>query len=341
MTSEPVYPFETIGFGDHMEVHPGIHWVRMPLPFALNHVNLWLIEDGEGWTVVDTGYNTEETRDFWDKALARILRGRPITRIIVTHFHPDHLGLAGWFAEKWRAMLWMTYAEWLQAHLGASNSVTHDMDRWVDFFIQNGLDEVRGASYRASRTDFGQIMAPIPVTLHRISDNDVFTINGHAWRVITGGGHSPNHACLYCPALNVLISGDQVLPRITTNISLWFTEPDGDPLRLFLTSFDKFRSLPEDVLVLPSHNRPFRGLFPRFDALRAHHAERLDHVVAACANARTAAEIIPQLFNRPLDDHQLGFAMGESLSHLNYLVNEGRLRRFHGSDGKIRYERLS
>jgi glyoxylase-like metal-dependent hydrolase (beta-lactamase superfamily II) len=313
----------------------------MPLPFALNHVNLWLLEDGEGFTLVDTGYNTEETRALWDKALARVLRGRPITRIIVTHFHPDHLGLAGWFAEKWRAMLWMTYAEWLQAHLGASNSVTHDMDRWLAFFLENGLDQARGASYRGSRTDFGQIMAPIPVTLHRISDGDVFTIGGRAWRVITGGGHSPNHACLYCPALNVLISGDQVLPRITTNISLWFTEPEGDPLRLFLNSFDKFRSLPDDVFVLPSHDRPFRGLFPRFDALRAHHAERLNRVVAACGTPRTAAEIIPQLFTRALDDHQLGFAMGESLSHLNFLANERRLRRFRANDGIIRYERVA
>ncbi|MBM3486495.1 MAG: MBL fold metallo-hydrolase [Alphaproteobacteria bacterium] len=338
---QPDYPFETLAIGDTREVAPGIHWIRMALPFQLNHVNLWLLEDDGGWTVVDTGYNTEDTRAHWKRAIERIVGRQSIRRTIVTHFHPDHLGLAGWFAEEYGTQLWITYAEYLQAHLGTVDSVTHDFNRWAAFFVENGLSEDRAAAYRANKSHLGDIMTPVPARLRRLHDRETFTINGREWQVITGGGHSPEHAALYCPALRVVISGDQVLPRITTNVSLWYIEPEGDPLRAYLRSFDKFYPLPDDVLVLPSHDKPFYGLRNRLDALIAHHDQRCEAAEKACADAKTAVDIIPVLFNRMLDDHQLGFAMGESLAHLNYLVGDGRLERVRDRSNIIRYQRIA
>ena len=340
MPEKPTYPFERIAFGKPLEVAPGIHWVRMPLPFALDHINLWLVEDGQGWTVIDSGYNSDEVRGHWEAIFDSVLGGKPVTRVIITHWHPDHLGLGGWFAERWGLTLWMTYAEWLQAHLGRTDTVILDVERWIDFFIENGLDSERVEAYRDGRTDFNRIMSAVPPKVRRIWDNGTFTIGGHEWRVITGGGHSPEHASLYCADLNVLISGDQVLPRITTNISLWYTEPEGDPLGQFIASFEKFRDLPEDVLVLPSHNRPFHGLHDRLDALTDHHEDRLEEAFRASAEPRTATEIIPVLFPRAFEPRQLGLAMGEALSHLNYLVEAGRFTRTRDGDGIIRYQAI-
>lgn len=339
MTATPSYPFDRLDHGEALEVAPGIHWVRMPLPFALNHVNLWLIEDGPGWTVVDTGYNTDEIRGFWQAILDRMLDGRAIRRVIVTHYHPDHLALAGWFVEHWGAELWMSYAEWLQAHLNRTDAVTADLDMRVAFYRANGLGEKAAIDYRAGRPNFNQLILPLPNTVRRISHGDSFDIGGREWQVITGSGHSPEHACLWCPELNVLISGDQVLPRITTNISLPHNEPDGDPLGQFLASFDRFKDLPGDALVLPSHDRPFVGLHERLAGLRDHHRERLDATRAACATPSTAVDLIPVLFNRKLDAHQMGFAIGEALSHANHLMRQGLLTRTRDADGLARFQK--
>ncbi len=341
MPADPVYPYETLEYGDTREVAPGIHWLRVRLPFALNHVNLWLLADGDGWTVIDTGYNNDETRDMWRTAIARVCGNAPVTRLIVTHFHPDHLGLAGWFEEEWGMRLWMTYAEWLQAHLGRTNDVTHSLTNRLAFWRSHGLPADVAEAFRAGRASFANIMTPPPQKLRRINDGDVIAIGGRSWRIITGGGHSPEHAALYCEEINVLISGDQVLPRITTNISLWETEPEGDPLRRYLTTIERFRPLPADVLVLPSHDRPFTGLHDRLDSLHAHHKVRLDATWQAAEAPVTANDIIPVLFKRKLDAHQIGFAMGEALSHLNYLVEDGRLVREEGADGIVRFARAA
>ena len=339
MTSAPTYPFNRLDYGEVREVAPGIHWLRMPLPFALNHVNLWLLEDGPGWTVVDTGYNSEEVRNIWDAIVDRLIDGRPITRLIVTHFHPDHMALAVWFAENWGAELWMTYAEWLQAQLNRTNTVTADIDMRLEFYRCNGLDAASADGYREGRPNFNELILPLPKTVRRIVHGDAFEIGGREWRVITGSGHSPEHACLWCPALNVLISGDQVLPRITTNISLPHNEPDGDPLGQFLDSFDTFRELPDDCMVLPSHDRPFHGLHDRLATLRDHHQERMNAAEAACAEPCTAVDLIPVLFDRKLDAHQMGFAIGEALSHVNHLWRQGRLTRTQDSDGLVRFRK--
>lgn len=337
MSSDPVYPFRQLEYGETLEVAPGIHWVRMPLPFALNHINLWLLEDGDGWTVVDTGYNHQPIKDHWDRIIGEICGDKPVTRTIVTHFHPDHIGLAGWFHETRNTQLWITYPEWLQGQLAYIRKVSHDFAEWARFYVQNGLDPEKAAGYEKMGEGFNDAYTPIPRQLQRISHGDEIDIGGRSWRIITGGGHSPDHAALYCDEINVLLSGDQVLPRITTNVSVWFTEPNGDPLREYLESLDHFRELPEDVLVLPSHNFPFTGLHDRLAALVEHHEERLDAAAEFCSTSKNAIDVLPVLFHRELDDHQLTFAIGEAIAHLNYLVTDGRLDRVTDADGQITY----
>ena len=337
MSGKPTYHFERLEYGETKEVIPGIYWIRMPLPFALNHINLWLISDGDGWTIIDTGYNSDDTRNFWKNIFARLLDGKPIKRIIVTHFHPDHISLAGWLIKKWTAPIWMTYSEWMQAQLNRYGGPTADIDARMTFYKEHGMEKSGIDGYRETRPDFSKIILPLPTSFRRMIDTEEFPIGDHNWRVITGAGHSPEHAALWCKELNILISGDQVLPRISTNVSLQCNEPDGDPLRLYLRSLEKFRCLSKDALILPSHDQPFYGLHQRIDALGKHHGERLEAAYEACIEAKTSRELIPILFKRQLDRHQLGFAIGEAMAHANYLVSDGRLSKARGNDGIIRY----
>ena len=341
MSYSPDYPFPRLEYGETLEVAPGVHWVRMPLPFALDHINLWLLADGDGWTVVDTGYNVDRSRDIWEDVLGRLAGGLPIRRVVCTHFHPDHMGLAGWFAERFDAPLWMTYTEWLQAHVAVSETVTHNFDRWLDFYRDNGAKSEMTIGFKEVRETFRDPWYRLPETVRRIQDGELFDIGGREWQVITGGGHSHEHASLWCAGHNVLISGDQILPRISSNISLWYTEPDGDPLRHYFESFDKFRPLPEDVLVLPSHDFPFRGLHGRLDDLRRHHQDRLDAAYDICRDPQTANDVIPVLFEREIGAFEFSFAIGETLAHLNYLVGDGTLERRRDDDGLIRYRRAA
>lgn len=337
MASGPDYPFDKLDYGETREVSPGIHWIRMPLPFALNHINLWLLADGDGWTAIDTGYNNEETCGYWEEIFGSLLNGKPIRRLMVSHFHPDHASLAGWFAERWNAPIWMTYSEWMQAQLNRFGGPTADIDARMDFYAENGMEQEGIDGYRQTRPDFSKIILPLPVAFNRMMDGDIIAIGKDDWQVITGAGHSPEHAALWCAKRNILISGDQVLPRISTNVSLQCNEPDGDPLRLYLESLKKFRPVAADALVLPSHDRPFYGLHERIDALCEHHRERLDAAFDACSTPLTARDLIPHLFHRKLDQHQLGFAIGEALAHANYLVTDRRLIRQRDPDGLIRY----
>ncbi len=332
------YPFpEPPAGGETRQVAPGIHWLRMPLPFALDHINLWLLEDGEEWTVVDTGIDSDEVRELWRRHLAATMGGRPAHRVLVTHFHPDHIGLAGWLTEEWRAPLWITRTEWLMSRMLMLDTGATSAAAQVELYRENGLADTwldtlveHGNTYRR------RVTMP-PAVIHRVHGGDDIEIGGGRWRVIIGEGHCPEHACLYSEALGVLIAGDIVLPRITPNISLWAAEPDADPLALYLGSLANFRGLRPDTLVLPSHGRPFRGLETRLDQLELHHAERLGEMVAACDEPVSAAELIPHLFRRKLDAHQMVFAMGECLSHLVYLAARGELVRRRGGDGPWLY----
>ncbi len=333
------YPYaEPPAAAQAIETAPGVFWIRMPLPFQLDHINLWLLQDGDSWTVVDTGYSRDEVRELWEHLLAGVMARRPVKQVIVTHCHPDHVGMSEWLTERFQCELWMTEGEYLMANLARNDIGIGDVEARVAFFRQHGLRNGRSRSLAARGNYYRRGVPGLPIRFHRLSDGQLVSVGGHEWQVLTAQGHSPEHASLYCPALNVLISGDQILPRITPNVSVWHIEPDGNPIRYYLDSLDKFLQLPEDVLVLPSHGRPFRGLHRRIAMLKQHHEERCDEVVAACQEPRCAAELLEVIFRRELDVHQLSFAMGEAIAHLNYLQAEGRLERTLDADGTYRFQ---
>ncbi|MBV8779667.1 MAG: MBL fold metallo-hydrolase [Alphaproteobacteria bacterium] len=324
--------------GRTVAIAPGIHWLRMRLPFALNHINLWLLDDGPGWTIVDCGYALDETRDAWQQVFAETLDGRPVRRVVVTHYHPDHMGLAAWLTERWEAPLWATEKEWLHAQMHAADSGGASEASRREFALRAGLDEESSGIFAERHGSYRRGVPAVPQTYRRLGDGATLEIGGREWRVVVGEGHAPEHACLYCAEAGVLIAGDQILPRISPNISVQTHEPDGDPLSRYLASLNKLRAaLPPDILVLPSHNLPFYGVHERIDELAAHHRARCDEVVAACARPTSAAELMPVLFRRQLDRHQMGFALGEALAHLHYLEAQGAVRRQFGNDAINRF----
>lgn len=326
--------------GNVIPIAPGVLWLRMPLPFALDHINLWLLDDGPGWTVVDCGFAGDQTTTLWQRIFTEHLGGRPIGRVLVTHYHPDHIGLAGWLGERWEAPLWITEKEWLHARMMTGEGAADYARAARGFARRAGLDPDDADLFAVRHSGYRRGVPSVPPTFHRIGDGATIAIGGRDWRVIVGEGHAPELACLYCAETGVLIAGDQILPRISPNISVPPHEPDGDPLDRYLRSLDKLRrALPPDTLVLPSHNLPFRGVHTRIDELAAHHRQRCAEVIAACVRPLSAVELMPVLFKRRLDRHQSAFALGEALAHLHYLLGEGEIARTAGADGVDRFLR--
>ena len=333
------YPFQTVPEpGVAAAVLPGIRWLRMPLPFELDHINLWLLEDGDGWTIVDSGLGNSATRALWERVIEGALAGRPVHRVIVTHYHPDHVGNAAWLCTRFGAPMWMTRAEFLTAHAVLHGAASFSAAASAALYRANGLGE-QGVALLRQRGDLYRKLVPdCPAEHRRLLDGQRLAIGGDEWEVIVGYGHAPEHASLHCRALNVLISGDMLLPKISTNVAVRPIDPGANPLGLFLQSIGRYRALDAEVLVLPSHGEPFRGAHARVAALESHHAVRLDALQAACAAApRSAADVLDVLFRRKLDTNQIFFAMGEAIAHLHYLHAAGRVRREPGADGVMRY----
>jgi glyoxylase-like metal-dependent hydrolase (beta-lactamase superfamily II) len=327
------YPFRAAPApGETMEVAPGVLWVRMPLPYALDHINLWLLADGDGWCMVDTGIGTAATRDLWERIFASALGGRPVTRLIVTHHHPDHVGQSAWLTRRWGVALHMTETEWYMGRALALD-MTEESNRWmVEFYRRAGCNAEALSAFATEGNSYGP-MVEIAGSYRRIMGGDEIPIGGQAWRVMIGRGHAPEQACLYAPGLGVVIGGDQLLPRITPNVSVWPEEPDGNPLPQYLDSLAPFRELPERTLVLPSHKLPYRGLRRRIDALIAHHNERLAVARAAVAKPATVQHAVDAMFRPGLDRHQLMFAVGEAMAHLHHLMALGQVERTTRDDG--------
>ncbi|UHL65651.1 MBL fold metallo-hydrolase [Paralcaligenes sp. KSB-10] len=306
------------------EIAPGVLWIRMPMPFVLTHINLWALEDGDGWTIVDTGLQTSDTTAAWGKLFSGPLGAKRASRVLVTHMHPDHVGMAGWLTRKFGCRLWMTRLEYLTCRTLVADTGREAPEDGIRFYRQAGWSEHSIENYRARFGNFGKMTHALPDSYRRLQDGESLNIGSHQWKVVVGNGHSPEHACLYCPDLKLLISGDQVLPRISSNVSVFPTEPDADPMGDWLASLEKLKKeVPNDVLVLPAHNEPFRGLHERLDYLESSQLDALERLRAVLRQPQRAVDVFPTLFSRPItaaDHSQLSLATGESVAHLNYLI---------------------
>lgn len=327
-------------FGVPTEIEAGVWWLRLPLPFKLNHINVWLLEDGDGYTLVDTGVATPDVRVLWDALKHGFLQGRPITRVICTHTHPDHIGMAGELCRHFSAPLWMTAGEYLLGRILVADLPGVQRDDLVSFYDRHGLTASKAEETGMARGGmFRRLVTEMPSSYRRMQEGDVIRIGGHDWTVHTGFGHSPEHASLICESRGLMISGDMLLPKISTNVSVFSSEPDGNPLKQFLDSVRRMQSLPDSLRVLPSHGIPFTGIAHRTQALLDHHDDRLRCVLDALNEDMSARDIIPALFNRELDSHQLSFAIGEAIAHLHLLMYEGKVTRTTDATGHIRFKR--
>jgi glyoxylase-like metal-dependent hydrolase (beta-lactamase superfamily II) len=330
------YPFpDPPQHGEWLQVAPGVVWIRMPLPMRLDHINIWALEDGDGWTIVDTGMRYAATADVWGRLLTGRLENRPVKRVLVTHMHPDHIGMAGWLTRRFDCRLWVTRLEYLTVRMLAADSGREAPEDAIAFYHAAGWDAAQLEVYRARFGSFGGAIYSLPDSYRRISDGEKILIGKHAWRVIVGTGHSPEHACLYCEDLGVLISGDQVLPRISSNVSVFPTEPEANPLGDWVHSLRTLKhEVPNNVLVLPSHNECFRGLHERIDYLERHHHESLDRLRDALSTPKRVVDTFQALFGRLINGAtQHSLATGESLAHLNYLIHRGEIEATIGKDG--------
>ena len=334
--------------GGAIEVAPGLKWLRMPMPFALDHINLWLLRDRvegrEGWAVIDCCVDRPNARAAWEHIFANTLDGLPILRVLVTHMHPDHVGLAHWLCERWSTpdfdcRLWMSAADYSAACYASTKAGPEFGEAMARYFASHGMTGPDALEQVRERRFYYRSLVPqVPSAYMRLIDGRDVTLGGDCWHCIAGHGHAPEHIALYSAARGILIAGDMVLPRISPNVSVYEMEPEGDPLALFLISLERYRALPADTLVLPAHGKPFTGLHARLDQLRDHHQERLAEVLAAARQKPISAwDILPLLFHRKLDLHQTTFALGEAVAHLNNLWHAGQLTRARDASGIWHY----
>jgi len=321
--------------GTTVEVAPGVLWVQLALPFRLNHVNVYLIDDGDGFALVDTGLGDKATQAAWEKLFAGPLAARKLTRIIATHFHPDHVGAAGFLLQRFDVPLYMAATEYLQSLTIKLDPGALEAAHYRRFYLEHGLAAEATQRVVTSGHHYLKLTTGLPPVYHRVVAGDVLRIGGRDFEVLTGGGHSPEEVMLVCRAEKLFFAADQVLAKISPNVSVHALDPQGDPLGQYLRSLTALkRGVAEDVAVLPGHNLPFRGLHRRIDELIAHHEARCGLILSACRSApRSAAELIPFVFSRELDPHQTGFAFSEVLAHVNYLLRLGKLKAVETADG--------
>ena len=321
--------------GAVVTVAPGVLWARFALPFRLNHVNVYLIEDGDGWVAIDTGIALDSTKAAWDALLAGPLRGRKLTAIVATHYHPDHVGLVGWLTERFGIPLHMPRTEFLtclaiQHRAFAANR---------PFYQEHGLRQDAIDLVTTSGHFYLRMVTGLPTQFNQLCMGGCLRIGGRRFDVLTGGGHAPEQAMLHCVQDNIFFGADQVMTKISPNISVQAMEPQADPLGEYLTSLAHLREvIAPDALVLPGHHLPFTGLHARIGELASHHAGRCELIAEACRiEPRTATDLVPVVFaSRVLDPHQMGFAFSEVVAHVNYMRNRGELEQFRAADGALR-----
>lgn len=325
--------------GGAIEVAERILWLRLPLPMTLDHVNVYALDDGDGWTIVDTGFQTGKTKAIWADLMNGPLAAKPIRRIVASHHHPDHIGLAGWFQTAHAASLWTTRTAWLFARMLTLDHQERTSEPNLLHMKRAGADAARLEWARAREPmNFSRIVAPLPPGYRRLKDGERIEMGGRAWRVFTGDGHAPEQATFWSADGEVVISADQILPRISPNIGVFATEPDADPLGEWLASCKKF--LPyarEGHLALPGHNRPFTGLPKRLDQLIANHHGVIRRLRKFLHRPRTAIECYDTIYKRPIRDGEFGLAMVEAIAHLNHMMTTGEAERRMGADGAYRF----
>lgn len=325
--------------GTLTQITPEVQWLRLPLPYRLDHVNVYLIADGPGWAVLDTGLGTDACRAAWDAILAGPLAGQPLTRMIVTHYHPDHVGLAGWLSRRFGLELSMPRPEYLYSLALQYAPGDLGADTYRPFYRRHGLSSQLTELVLRRGHEYLRRTTGVPTSYHRIKHGDTLTFRGRGFQVLTGGGHALEQAMLYRPEENLFFAADQVIARISPNVSVHAMEPDLDALGIYLASLRALRqSVGPDVLVLPGHGLPFYGLHQRIDELIMHHRERCAAIADACrGQPLSVAEIVPQVFHRELDEHQTSFAFGEVLAHVNHMLEQGELRRQTDAQDTDRY----
>jgi len=329
-------------FGTLTEVAPDVRWLCLPLPFRLDHVNIYLIRNGGGWTAVDTGLGTEECKAAWEAVLSGPLRGQGLASLVVTHFHPDHVGLAGWLTERFGLGMAMPRPEYLHSLLLQHAPADLGADVFRPFYQLHGLSAEATEIVLSRGHEYLRRTTGVPASYHRIKHGDTLAVGGRDFRVLTGGGHALEQAMLYRPSEKLFFAADQVIARISPNVSVHPMEPDLDALGIYLRSLADIKAtVAPDVLVLPGHGLPFYGLHERIDALMAHHAARCAEIAAACRETPLpVARILPHIFPRALDAHQTGFAFGEVLAHVNHMLAQARLRLEAGSSEIARYRTI-
>ena len=311
----------------------------MRLPMQLNHINLWLLEDEGGWTIVDTGIRDQVTKDAWEALFAGAMQGKPIRRVIVTHLHPDHVGMAGWLTRRAEVMLWMSRTDYFLCRNLVADTGQKAPEEGIRFYRGAGFSDEQIENYKERFGGFGKGVSRLPQSYRRIQDGEEIAIGARVWKVVVGRGHAPEHACLWCEAENIFISGDQILPRISSNVSLFPTEPDANPLQEWLDSCAKLKDLlPKDILVLPSHNEPFRGAATRLKELIDDHEQNMDKLVELCREPKRAVDCFPALFRSRITSGVYGMATGESLAHLSCLMARGRMAKHRDAHGVDWYE---
>jgi glyoxylase-like metal-dependent hydrolase (beta-lactamase superfamily II) len=322
------------------KVADSVHWLHMPMPGSLDRINLWLLEDGDGWTIVDTGLGLPSAEEVWEDVSANTLDGKPVKRVIVTHMHPDHIGMAGWLTRRFDCELWTSREEYLMCRNLVSDTGKEAPSAALDFYHAAGMSHGELENYKAKFGNFGRMVSQLPDSFRRLQDRETILIDNRYWQVVMGNGHSPEHACLYCPALKLLISGDQVIPRISSNVSVWPTEPHGDPLADWLHSCKSLvKLLPTDLLVLPAHQEPFYGLHTRLNQLIESHTKALHRLFDHLSEPRTVVDCFSMLFRSEIGNDVKIMAIGEAQAHLNYLLHRQMITR-ERRDGVDYYQQV-